>query len=461
MTDCAAFYELRDLRTVEYLRSGELPQVPVHVALDAAAASCAPGQLALLALANQLSRVHRRISFAIPDARIPVLVRTPFPGATLGEVLSRTVGSIDPCGSFLVGGPMDGRRGVSIGLGEGIGPGFDWYIGGDQAVGFLSRSPIAFTPYSGTLRGAATASCLGAAALLRAQLGLDTAPRVLSSWNYAEGSLAAPGPDLESLDVGRVLLVGAGAVAASLVYWLHAFGVGGNWTVVDRDTVRFHNINRGLIFTAAHAGWPSLTLRASVEKASVLSHLIPGGRAFPFWYDECAELQQYKPDVILVLANDRNVRHLIAARNATVTLHATTSANWQSQLHRHITGKDDCIGCRGHEMREPMFGCSTATVSLPDGKSSDAALPFLSAASGLMLATALQRLQSGELATDSRNDWRWDFHSPFRMATSGVRRCAEDCRRILPAQLRRRINATTRWNVLDVEGEQDPGYHVS
>jgi molybdopterin/thiamine biosynthesis adenylyltransferase len=109
------------------------------------------------------------------------------------------------------------------------------------------------------LRGAATASCLGAAALLRAQLGLDTKPRVLSSWNYAEGPLAATGPDaLESLDVGRVLLVGAGAVAASLIYWLHAFGVGGYWIVVDKDIVRFHNINRGLIFTAGHAGWPSL-----------------------------------------------------------------------------------------------------------------------------------------------------------------------------------------------------------
>ncbi|HYT76458.1 MAG TPA: ThiF family adenylyltransferase [Vicinamibacterales bacterium] len=410
----------------------------------------------MLALANQLSRVHRRISFAIPDPRAPVLVRTPFPGNTLGEVLSRTVGSIDPCGSFLFSGPIHGRRGVSIGIGERIGPGFDWYIGADQAVGFLSRSPIAVATSSATLRGAGTASCLGAAALLRAQLGLDTTPRVLSSWNYAEGPLAATGPDvLESLDVGRVLLVGAGAVAASLVYWLHAFGVGGDWIVVDKDIVRFHNINRGLIFTAAHAGWPSLTPGESVEKANVLANLIPGGRAFPLWYDDFAELRQYKPDVILALANDRNVRHLIAARNATVTLHATTSANWQSQLHRHITGKDDCIGCRGQEMQEPMFGCSTAAVSLPDGRSSDAALPFLSAASGLMLATALQRLQAGELATDSRNDWRWDFHSPFRIATSGMRRCTENCRRILPSHLRRRINATTKWATLDRDGKQD------
>lgn len=190
-------------------------------------------------------------------------------------------------------------------------------------------------------------------------------------------------------------------------------------------------------------------------KANVLANLIPGGRAFPLWYDEFAEPRQCKPDVILALANERNVRQLIAARNATVTLHATTSANWQSQLHRHITGKDDCIGCRSQEMQEATFGCSTATVSLPDGSSSDAALPFLSAASGLMLATALQRLQAGELATDSRNDWRWDFDSPFRIATSGTRRCTENCRRILPSNLRRRINVTTKWATLDDDGKQD------
>ncbi len=449
MSDCAEFYRLRDRRTSEYLGGAGLPQAPLHVAVDAAAASCASGQLALLALANQLSRVNRRISFAVPDPGVPVLVRTPFSGATLGEVLLGTVRSIDPCGSFVLGCQPD-QSVVSIGLGEHVGTGFDWYIGADGAVAFLNHSPVAFTPRVATLRGAAAASCLGAAALFRAQLGLTVVARVLSAWNYAEGASAVYGPDsLNPIDVGSVLVVGAGAVAASLVYWLRMFGVAGDWTIVDKDTIRFHNTNRGLIFTAAHAGWPSLKHRQTARKAEVLADLIPGAQALPWWYDECETLRNEQPDVILGLANDRNVRHLLAARSATVTLHATTSANWQSQLHRHITGRDDCIYCRAGEMQQPVFGCSNGIVTLPHGQRTDAALPFLSAASGLMLATSLQRLQGGELAGGSRNDWRWDFDSPFKMATSGVRRCSEGCRRVAPGHLRRHMNAGNRWHVLD------------
>ncbi len=457
MTDCAAFYRLRDRRTVEYLGGRDPSQLPLHLAIDTEAASCASGQLALLALANQLSRVNRRISVALPDPGTPIMVRTPFTGATLGEVLLRTVRSIDPCGSFVLGRQGD-PGGVSIGLGERAGSGFDWYIGADRAVAFLSRSPVAFTPCIATLRGAAAASCLGAAALFREQLRLTVTPRVLSAWNYAEGPLAGTGPDvLEPLNVGRVLLVGAGAVAASLMYWLYVFGVSGDWTILDKDTVRLHNTNRGLIFTAAHAGWPSLTPRQIARKAQVLADLMPGARALRWWYDECETLRSEQPDVILGLANDRNVRHLLAARSATVTLHATTSANWQSQLHRHITGRDDCICCRAGDMQQPVFGCSNGIVTLPHGQRTDAALPFLSAASGLMLATSLHRLQAGELARGPRNDWRWDFNSPFKMATSGVRRCSEGCRRVAPGRLRRRMNARTRWHVLDGDGLHDQG----
>lgn len=458
MTDCREFYRLRDRRTVEYtghLGVTDVGGAPVHVAIDATAAACAPGQLALLALANQLARVHRRITFAVPDRGVPLVVRTPFGGTTLGDALLATA-AIDPCGTFGPGTRPEGHV-VSIGLGAHVGEGFDWYLGADRAIAYLHRTPVGFTPSVGTLRGAALASCLGAAAVFRTQLGLTVMPRTLSAWNYAEGAQAVPGPDsLELLDVGRVLMVGAGAVGAGLAYWLHAFGVAGDWTVIDKDAVELHNTNRGLVFTAAHADWPHLRPEEAAKKAPVVAAVIPGARAFVGWYDECPAARE-KYDVILGLANDRNVRHLIASRNATVTLHATTGANWLSQVHRHIAGRDDCIWCRAGEVQTPLLGCSTGKVERPDGTSSDAALPFLSAASGLMLATALQRLQPGELAVGARNDWRWDFDSPFRMASSGARRCRDDCRRVHPAHLRQRINEGTRWAALDGATEAGAG----
>lgn len=444
MNNCAQFYQLRDRRSVEYLGQAIGDLAPVHVAIDAAAASTAAGQLALLALANQLARISRRISFELPDPGVMVLARTPFVGRTLGEVLLTTVHEIDPCGEFRLGiRPL--VRCVSIGLGADVGSGLDWYLAADRAIAYLRRSPAAFVDTPGTLRGAALASCLGCAAMLREQLGLTVVARTLSAWNYAEGDAAAPGPEsLDAVDVGRVLMVGAGAVGAALAFWLHAFGVRGEaWAVLDGDAVELHNTNRGLVFTARHAGWPDGTPE---NKAILVASLIPGATAHDCWYHECAELSRRTFDVDLALANDYAVRERLTQRNAAVALQATTGENWLSQLHRHILGRDGCIWCRTGEVKAPVFGCSTGAVEQPAGLRSDAALPFLSAASGLMLATALQRLTTGELAEEAANCWSWDFGSEYRMvARPAVRPCREGCALVPSHTARQKLVNGTRW----------------
>lgn len=445
MPDCSQFYAQRDLRTVEYVGGQPLDARPVHVAIDDKAAATPSGQLALLALANQLARVHRRITFALPSPFIPLSVGNPFAAGTLGETLLSTVTRIDPCGEFQIGPPSPGEI-VSIGLGDEVGVGFDWYIGADRAIAMLSNSPVGFSTAPSTPLGAALASCLGAAAVFRTVLGLESVPRRVSSWNYAEQADAVAGPEtLEPLDVGRVLMVGAGAVAAALVYWLSAFGVGGDWTIIDRDVVALHNTNRGMIFTAADAGWPNGVPR---RKAELLASFMPGSRWAEEWYHE-SKIAGEDHDVVLGLANEHEVRHWIASRNNTVTLHATTGVNWLSQLHRHIIGLDDCIWCRAGEASTPVFQCSVGNVPLPNGGRTDAALPFLSAASGLMLATALLRLQREELAVLDRNDWRWDFGSAYKMASSSFRKCREGCSRVVAAEVRQHINRKGRWRALD------------
>jgi ThiF family len=435
------FYCKRDLRTTEYMRNHPFEILPVHVGIDSAAASEPAGQLALLALANQLARVHRHVTFDLPSSNISLRIRNLFAQPTLSATLLAMCSRIDPCGDFRMGLPPS-RRTISIGLGSNPPGKYEWYIGAHQAVAHLGRSPIGFSSKAATLRGAALSSCLGAAALFRSMVGLETIPRSVSAWNYAEGTDAALGPEsLTGLDVGRVLMVGAGAVGASLVYWLNAFGVCGTWTIIDYDVIEVHNLNRGLIFTAADAGWPEGEPQG---KAQILSSLLPDARWEPEWYDKSKFVQE-DYDVILGLANDRNVRHFIASRNSTITLHATTGENWLSQVHRHIAGVDDCIWCRAGEFTQPNFKCSTGGVELPSGAKTDAALPFLSAASGLMLATALQQLECGELAKQDRNDWRWDFASTHKMASSGFRRCRTECTRVSPLSVRQKIDKTNRW----------------
>src|SRR5205823_4133791 len=140
------------------------------------------------------------------------------------------------------------------------------------------------------------------------------------------------------------------------------------------------------------------------------------------------------------LANEHGVRTRLAARNPAVLLHATTGDQWLSELHRHILGIDDCIRCRMQDIKAPVFGCSTTAVATDSDETiPDAALPFLSAASGLMLATAMQKLQSGELSNGRINNWRLDFDSEHRMAGGSIRKCQEDCSQTLSPALRRKI----------------------
>ena len=77
MRTAEEFYELRDRPTREYC-GWNIESRPVHVEIDEASCESPAGQLLLLALANQLVRVHRVVTFAIPTpAAKPISARTP------------------------------------------------------------------------------------------------------------------------------------------------------------------------------------------------------------------------------------------------------------------------------------------------------------------------------------------------------------------------------------------------
>lgn len=456
--DCEEFYRRRDKRTKQYLDRALPIGAHVCIAAGGAASRSPAGQLLLLSLANQAARAHRRINFVLPEDAARVEFRSPLSSErALGDALIDVCQSIDPCGKFeLLHDPPESAD-VSVAIGAASGDsGFDWYLGVEGSVGRLSGQPCSFPANGneGNMRGAAVASCLGAAAIFRTSLGLAVRPCSLSSWNYREGEEAALGPSGHTpVDVGTVLVVGAGAVGSALAYWADALGADGNWTVVDKDLVELHNTNRGLLFLPSQAGWP----RGEPEhKSKIVARYFPGGSPpVKEWYDESDRLDE-RFDVVLCLANERDVRTLVAQRHATVVLHATTGEQWLSQMHRHIAGRDDCIRCRTNDVRELAFGCSAAPlpkegngVAEPEENSPDAALPFLSAASGLMLYTALQRLQAGVLPRGAWNDWRWYFDFEHKISKRGKRKCKASCEVPIGAEVRQMANADTRWNHLD------------
>lgn len=452
MSDCGEFYRLRDLRTRAYTTGEIQPSRPVVIGAGPDATRSVAGQFLLLTLANLLARVHRRIIFVLSGAGDgELLTAGPSDASSLQEALVDVAEEIDPCGHFSVRDPPPDAEALRVGVGADAPDGFRWHVGAKGSIAILAREPVPiaddFGP--GTLRGAGLAACLAASVPFQVAHDIPLRPHKLSAWNYSEGEDACLGPSgLEAPDPGRVLMVGAGAVGSSLAYWLQAWGTRGEWTVVDPDVVKLHNTNRTLLFTAADAGWPAGRHR---RKAHLVAKALPDSTAVDRLYRDAESVHDEAFDVVLPLANEGDVRARLAGRNATVVLHATTGPNYVSQLHRHLKGRDDCIACRMADVAPAAMKCSTVEVGLEDGEEEvgDAALPYLSAASGLMLATALQRLLAGDLARPPTNCWSWYFASERAMVQRVQYSCREGCRSVLPDGVRAVVARDRLWTNLD------------
>ena len=365
-------------------------------------------------------------------------------GTTIGQEIYSLVNRIDPYGIHELGGRMVHPYAISIGIGEDCRSDLTWYLGCNLWNGELARVPCGIGEGSAAdLRGAGVAALLGAAAAVKSVLGIHTVPTTLSAWNFQSGEGADPGPkELSTIDVGSGLMIGAGAVGAAATYWLMQWGNASTWTIIDRDSVKIHNTNRSLLFFPDDAGWPD---REPRSKVSCLSRYLNTVIPVCAWYDESVEATRIY-DTVLVLANERDVRTLVSSRNDPIQFQGTTGQSWLSQLHRHIAKRDDCVRCRMGDIRTPKLACSDGVISANDvADGTDAALPFLSAASGLMVVSALQRMQLGDFGEGAANVWRWDFRSSLRMHSEGIFECRDGCSTGLAPTALRTIAEKTRW----------------
>lgn len=300
------------------------------------------------------------------------------------------------------------------------------------------------------------AACIGAANAFKISLGLPQSfiRGTFSLWSFGRNGQALQGPPLVATDLGDVLLVGAGAVASALVYWLNFLPVSSQWDIVDHDEVQLDNTNRGLLFTAEDAGWEGGTRQ---KKASVLVRYLAHAKPHDCWFDEF-EAGGRRWDLVLPLANERKVRGLLQASRPPLMIHATTSPNWQTQLHRHRPGRDRCLVCRLPDTDLPPPSCAAAPLTKPEPGHQhppDAALPFLSAAAGLMIAADLMRLGLGGYESECGNlitlDWFGDMGRP----TVRHEQCQPSCPGWGDPAVRSILNANTRWYAMDQETNRD------
>jgi hypothetical protein len=419
--------------------------VRFHVGRDVAATRA--GQIATLALVNLVSRAHRRLVAEIPSA--PLRARSLVPADDFQTAAIRTARAINP----VIDLTASISTPIRIGLGQNVPGGLDLYLGWLGGRGTVSTTSLTTSDSDPeSVFGAATAAVLGAAAVFR--LAHDQPARTARFNPIELGADHAAGlrDHRTPVDAGDVLAVGAGAVTAALVYWLRELGIaGGTWDFLDGDEVKLHNTNRCMTITAAAAGWPNgQPTMAPGNKAAAVAWVI-NGRPHPIWYDQWQLDRHGRHDLVLPLANERGVRRLIAYRGEPLLMHATTSPNWTAELHRHLPDRDDCIDCRLPDTTAPRMQCSTGPTDVTDSTSPDAALPFLSAGAGLMLAAALATLPDGPAMTGRFNHWQFDLTLAIPLVRPHQHQLRQACREQPSAALRSLISESEprRWDYLD------------
>jgi hypothetical protein len=427
-------------RTLAYLPGYRDDGRPVVVEFSPSA-HCPAGHALAHALFNLLARAHASI-VVVGDLDRPLLCRTLFGSGTLAQATIGLARSINPYIKITTATTAPRERLISLGIGPARA---DLDLGADGWVAVLGDGARVDDRLESRI-GGSLAACLGSYAAFAKLTGTgQLPPGRWSAWDFLESD--AQGPALAgALDIGRVLCAGAGAVASALAFFGVFIGLAGEWTIVDGDVIDVSNLNRQLAFLAFDTGWP---YGAAHNKAAQLASRIgPTAQASPRWYGDEPGITSTPYDVVLALANERGVRADLAYRQPTVLLHATTSPNWQAQVHRHVAGQDDCLTCRLPDAA-PKLKCSEGNVKTPAGATMDAALPFLSATAGLLLLVLLHRLAHGRLLETDSNYAAVEFGSHGVVSSRAMLACAPGCRTRLNEVARQHIDSNSRWKQLD------------
>ena len=449
------FYRDRDNRTV--LEVQDLAQyanrlVEIHVD-PREARQLAIQQIASLAC-NLTARWAKRVRVVMPlnvllDER---LRRDGY--VTLDQRIMAEMRGADPFGDFRivpsVEGPRDGGTKSPLRLligswlepaGAGIMISADDYIvsaGGWSAFGRRGAGLTRGTSGLQTITSAAgLAASLAAADLFKRAVGHPREQWMPDfAWCLWTHRLTGRIPDYfeerpvsGSVDFGRTLLAGVGAIGSALGYLLDMMALRGHLTLLDRDRVELSNLNRSPLFDVSHVLAAELK---TVAAASYLErHGLEPGVINGTWHEHAARIAGEPYDVWISFTNEDGAWAEVPFQLPPVVLHGTTTSGWGFGAGRHIPRREDCTLCRmprpAAEFRGP---CAEGEVEPAESSAPvRASLPFLSTASASLVLAELVKLDSPasiKLPNDVSADLRYGLPalmSLTRLSSPACRGC--------------------------------------
>lgn len=389
------FYTQRDDRTDRCARASSYQLQSCALVVDEALATAFSGQIMAIAATDMLARWCRSVRVCVPD--IPLCPQLSWLGKSLRATIEQRMQGADPFGRFVIrdcptgsdlllylGGRVDSARPCQT-----VVHGHGWLaaVGRQSLLDPLHR-PNPLAALFGAAIGVAQVflDALDRDSPMSAGVILDAFSMRLSKGDLDQAASGYP----ESLNVGQLLCIGAGAVASSSLYAAALLGIEADVTCIDKDDLKVLNLARSPTATFARVGQAKVDALAQALQGSLV-------RVTPYslWWSEFS--RQYpsliaRHDLWLPLANERGVRHAIQAAAPPLMIHASTTSNWGVTFGRHIPGRDDCLAERFPETGSPSFTCATGRVEAAPETRIDAALPFLSLLAGVTVAADLVRL---------------------------------------------------------------------
>ncbi len=366
-------------------------------------------QVTLLLTLNMLSRWCRNIVIEMPNVDVipPIFSSNTFP-----EHLISLMTNNDPFGNFKIlevqGNSVDavihvGPKSDKIIMNSFWVFGFEWFAG----CGF-GEPPVHDNAYKeGNIVGASFAANLGVAELMKYCLSRKT-PSTISKWYSLFDSTEVKNikdtpvyPDYNPVNnFGNIHMVGCGAVGSSLAYIMSLSGITGRMDIIDYDKIEISNCSSSLLFTAEEA-FHSLRKVDSCKQRLSKSNIQV--RSYKFDYNEYLqdkEISRIEPDVILCLANERNIWNTIQTKYPPLVLHATTTSSWGINLGRHVPLLDWCLMCRFEKKIRGTFKPVCGTGEIKIGNTNEIILgnlPFLSPAAAVLIFAELIRVHQTSL----------------------------------------------------------------
>lgn len=451
--DSDEFYRLRDDRTNRYVADRVYQTTRCVVSIDESFASTFTGQISLIATCNLLSRWCRNVFVVAPSVISHKSLETPT--QLLRDIILEQMSDADPFGDFVVAEEVgDFSPEAQIHIGSNPRPlapnqvsvsASGWYAA-------ISRSSaITLNPdRDENCIGAIAAACFGVAETFKNAIGYSDDLRITDGiFNMFDLKRAEQqdqqGTDdwpTKPLDVGRVLMVGAGSVGSAASYVLRHLPVEMDLTIVDHDVVKIENFNRSPIFGKSNFLSNKATATAGFLKGSSIHASSYEGTWDTFVRERGSLMNSF--DIWLPLANEQNVRWSMQNNVPPLMVHASTTQNWGANYGRHIPTNEDCLADRfPGDSIDDFLDCSTSEVPVEKAVI-DAALPFLSIFAGALIAADLVRIGLKNYP-QIPNFALVDFGGPLEGIQLLSRKSAANCLCRTTNLLQEKFNGKTRY----------------